>query len=465
MAINKSPTISDILLQNGTASLKDFYPLTEVKTKADKESLAAKGYAPGYTASEWPYRLPADKIYYSKQIFPCTYYYDPDNAAIPIALNLNIYGTQRLPTIKDDNEFCKYILDFAESLKHPSKEKVFSYLLAQDDGLRSELLAEYIRRSDPSPDLYDLFLSFYTITDYGAGAYDTALLQKLFSGRSDKQIQAVSAALSDLPEIISIYRGEAEGSTPYHRAFSWSIDINAAFFFACRHGDKDHARIIRAKIRKKDIMAVNLDNNEKEVIVLPKMPFEINVERLIGPNSPLVMPPRYLDEYAVGRERIRRLYDRHGKGEADEHDMVHSARVLFLALSIIQAGRIKLSRKELKQLSEAIIYHDIGRSDDEVDDAHGATSRKVYERQYHDPAVSFLIEYHCLNDGRAENYLTHSHIKGKSRAWLLYQIMKDADSLDRVRFGIFALDVNFLRLPISHKLVPLAVTAVSGIKM
>lgn len=102
MAINKSPTISDILLQNGTASLKDFYPLTEVKTMADKESLATKGYAPGYTASEWPYRLPADKIYYSKQIFPCTYYYDPYNAAIPIALNLNIYGTRRLPTIKDD---------------------------------------------------------------------------------------------------------------------------------------------------------------------------------------------------------------------------------------------------------------------------------------------------------------------------------------------------------------------------
>lgn len=112
-----------------------------------KESPTAKGYAPGYTVSEWPYDLLVDKIYYSRQLFPCTYYYDPDNAAIPIALNLNIYGTQRLPTIKDDNEFCKYILDFAESLRHPGKEKLLSYLLAQDDGLRSELLAEYIRCS------------------------------------------------------------------------------------------------------------------------------------------------------------------------------------------------------------------------------------------------------------------------------------------------------------------------------
>lgn len=108
-----------------------------------------------------------------------------------------------------------------------------------------------------------------------------------------------------------------------------------------------------------------------------------------------------------------------------------------------------------------------------MDDAHGAASRKAYERQFHavrkrqfyDPAVSFLIEYHCLDDGLSEDYLTHSTIKGKSRAWLLYQILKDADALDRVRFGIFDLDVNFLRLPISHKLVPLAVAGVSGIKM
>lgn len=147
--------------------------------------------------------------------------------------------------------------------------------------------------------------------------------------------------------------------------------------------------------------------------------------------------------------------------------MVHSARVLFLALSIIQAGKMKLSTKELQQLSEAIVYHDIGRNNDEIDREHGADSRRIYEGSSRncDPVTAFLIEYHCLDDKQAETYLQHSHIKGKSRAWLLYQIMKDADALDRVRFGIFALDVNFLRLPISRKLVPLAVTAVKGIKM
>ena len=161
----------------------------------------------------------------------------------------------------------------------------------QDDGIRSELLAEYIRRSAPSPDLYDLFLRLYTITDYSAGVYGADLLQKLASGRSDEQIDRMNSALADYPEELPIYRGEAEGSTDYRQAFSWSLDINTAFFFACRHGDQNHARIIRARILKKDVIAFNLECKEKEILAVPGIPFEVTVERLIGPDSPLVMPP------------------------------------------------------------------------------------------------------------------------------------------------------------------------------
>lgn len=468
--ISPAMTISDILLRNGTASLKDFYPLCKVKTESDKQMLMAKGYSPGYTVSEWPYALPANKIFYSRQLIPSTYYYDPNNATIPIALSLNIYGTNRLPTIQNDDAFCRYILDFAESLKQPTKDKLISYLLAQDDGLRSELLAEYIRRSEPSPELYELFITFYTITDYGAGVYDQTLLLKLFSGKSDAQKQATIASLSAFPDMIPIYRGEAEGSTPYHQAFSWSLDPNAAFFFACRHGDHNHARIIRAKVKKEDILEANLDSREREVIVLPGKPFDISKEKLIGPDSQQLIPYKFLDEYAYGKEQIKSLYLRQRRRAPDHqreyHDNIHSARVLFLALSIIQVGKIKLNDTELAQLSSAIVYHDIGRSNDEEDRNHGRASRDIYEKRYSDPVTGFLIEYHCHDDDYAENCLkTDPQIKNKKRAWLLYQILKDADALDRVRFGISNLDVSYLRLPISHKLVPLAVAAVTGIRI
>lgn len=467
--INHNPlTVSDILLKNGTARLEDFYPLTKVKTASDKEALFSLGYNPGYTVSEWPYALPVDKIYYSKHLIPSTYYYDPDNEAIPIALCLNIYGTERIPIIPDQNEFCKYILDFAASLQNPDKDKIFSYLFNQDDGIRSQLLSEYIRRTPPSPDLYDLFLKLYTLTDYNAGEYSAELLQKLASGRSDAQIHKIRDSLDDYPEELTVYRGEAEGSTNYRQAISWSLDINTAFFFACRHGDQNHARIIRARIRKQDVIALNLDSGEKEIIAIPGVPFEVTVERLIGPDSPLVMPFRHLDEYRKGVEQIRRLYKLHRK-DGTGHGQLHTARVLFLALTIIQAGEIKLNPMERTQLLTAIVFHDIGREDDGVDDGHGKASREIYEktvRNSADSAICFLIEYHCLDGNLTEDYLkTTDTIRAKKRTWLLYQILKDADALDRVRFGIYDLDVNQLRLPISHKLVPLAVAAVTGIKI
>ena len=101
--------------------------------------------------------------------------------------------------------------------------------------------------------------------------------------------------------------------------------------------------------------------------------------------------------------------------------------------------------------------------------AHGKAGREIYKKtagSSADPAVCFLIKYHCLDDKLAEEYLKSTDtIRARKRTWLLYQILKDADALDRVRFGIYDLDVNQLRLPISHKLVPLAVTAVTGIRI
>ncbi len=460
MTIQASNTVSSILLRNGTASLIDLYPLTKVQTAEDKEQLAKQGYNPGFTVSEWPFALPAERIFYSRHLFPGTYYYDPDNAVIPIVLNLNIYGEQRMPIIEDENEFCKFILDRAEELKQPTVGLIRSYLVGHDDGFRSELLAAYIERNEPTPDLYEVFTDFYTATDYGAGAYKLPLLQKVLSGRSAEQKAATADALSSYPEVLTIYRGEADGSTPYDRAYSWTLDVNTAIFFASRHGDKNHARVIHAKVRKADVAAAFLDQGEAEVLVLSGHPFEVEVEELIGPGSPLLQPLKYLKEFHTGREMIRCLYKTSSRKHGD-HDALHSVRVLFLAYAIIQAGGIKLTQRERCLLRMAIVYHDIGRTNDAEDDSHGANSRRIFEKHFSDEMVGFLIQHHCLDDREAEAWLA----KRSPVVRLLYQILKDADALDRVRFGIAALDVNYLRLPISHKLVPLAVAAVRSIEL
>lgn len=46
--------------------------------------------------------------------------------------------------------------------------------------------------------------------------------------------------------------------------------------------------------------------------------------------------------------------------------------------------------------------------------------------------------------------------KKRDRVELLYKVFKDADGLDRIRFGIRDLDLNFLRLPVSKTLTLVA---------
>lgn len=59
--------------------------------------------------------------------------------------------------------------------------------------------------------------------------------------------------------------------------------------------------------------------------------------------------------------------------------MLHTALVLFLALAILQAGKIKLNPMEREQLSTYLVFHDIGRTKDVVNDRHGKAGCKINE--------------------------------------------------------------------------------------
>lgn len=48
---------------------------------------------------------------------------------------------------------------------------------------------------------------------------------------------------------------------------------------------------------------------------------------------------------------------------------------------------------------------------------------------------------------------------------LMYKILKDADGLDRLRFGVRELDMDYLRLDISKTLVLIAVQSIKYLKL
>lgn len=464
-------TIGDILIQTNQANLDTMLPLTAVKTSADIERYYKEGYNVGMTASDFAKkypRLPIERIYAAHNMLAPLYYCELDNPAIPIVLSLNIYGGKRLAMNGELGEkFQQRVLDTAEKISSGNIPFIRSYLFSLEDSLRVSVLSKYIELSNPGEDLYVLLLDLYRTSDFGFSSLSENGLQKVFAGKSQKQKQDTEKKLSSLPDVVTIYRGEGSKSTSYEKSFSWTTSYKAACFFACRIPSLENSRIITAHVSKCDIIEYFPNDEEKEVLVPPAAVKDRKVDTLYGINALTEEIQAFYPLYQRYRSRISTLYDAYGRANDEEHDAEHTLRVLFDALLLVQVQGIALTKKESHQLCDAILYHDIGRINDEVDDSHGAKSKDIYYDAVPEcnSATAFLIEYHCLDDRKAFADLKASNIRNKERVWLLYTILKDADALDRVRFGMRAVDPKYFRNEMAHKLLPTAQSCVGQLKL
>ena len=114
---------------------------------------------------------------------------------------------------------------------------------------------------------------------------------------------------------------------------------------------------------------------------------------------------------------------------------------------------------EASRLWGAVYLHDLARTHDGFDEVHGMhavmrvnESTDLQERliargvQSDDPSMLLAVMMHCLPDD-------HSAYGGKP-IWPLLSLLKDADALDRVRFG--DLEPSYLRWEPTKKMVQFA---------
>lgn len=135
------------------------------------------------------------------------------------------------------------------------------------------------------------------------------------------------------------------------------------------------------------------------------------------------------------------------------HGVSHIKRVLYLTLKI--AEHEDITGEDLDILANGAVFHDIGRENDSRDNGHGIAS---YDKTLKlgligdNPYLRFIIECHCIDDILAYELLNDEvyQVEDKDKAIRLYKILKDADSLDRVRLGDF--NEDYLRLDYSKGL-------------
>lgn len=165
------------------------------------------------------------------------------------------------------------------------------------------------------------------------------------------------------------------------------------------------------------------------------------------------------DPLRVRFERWRRFLLREvtfSHSESVGHTTEHVERVLLFALLL---GReLEVPSEDLDALALCAVFHDTRRHDDDLDVGHGDRAAAYY-REYEtergrtpDDRVARIIARHDRRDEVSEEKFREEGADDETL--LLYRIFKDADAIDRCRFGPKALNERYLRTSAARSLLP-----------
>lgn len=426
---------SELFAYVKSESINNLVCAGSIKSREDIELMKEQGYSIAFTAEELQDTFPklnSNLIYYNNGIHQ-TFYFDKENL---ILFPLELYGEK---TLKPYSEFEDEVVGRAEQLMvDVGNCNYFSSLLVLGDRMRMEMLNLMIEQ-DRCDNLYELFTNFYQTSDYGCSVITDNSMRKLMSMKSPKEVEHTKALLKTFPNKVTVYRGEGDRSSSWKDSMSWTTDINVANFFASRMTSKN-AVIHIAEVDKKDI--AEYFEYENECIILPENIRYLQSIELKGTDFIEDMLPKVSEKYQFYRDMALDLMD--FEIDDNEHGRLHTFRVLMNVLMISEMKDLPESDRNI--LATAAIFHDTMRTDNGDDTKHGEASAEYYaefaeynpEYEEYCETVYQLIKYHCLPDEEGYEAIPKEEQH-------LFDIFKDADALDRVRFGIKDLDINQLR--------------------
>lgn len=306
----------------------------------------------------------------------------------------------------------------------------------------------------PDDQVYPIFREIYVRSDYGFSNLDADFVSNILTYYVPEDYKKKTQdSLKPFTESghIRIYRGEADQSTPYEQAYSWTLSIDTAEMFATRHGSK--GKIYSTIVPVENVVDYITSRGESEILILPEDICSDDVEDVTDevPGSVILSLSPHMQ--SIFSSQASKITPDLFKSPRSVHGVDHCTRVLLHACYL--SDQLSLGPSDIRILTIAAVYHDIGRIDDSEDEDHGYRSweklkhLKLYtpDSKEEENTVKFIIENHCIADLDGASNLSEYAIADKERALYLYKIFKDADGLDRVRLG--DLDIDYLRTPVA----------------
>ncbi|MBE5738142.1 MAG: hypothetical protein E7354_00180 [Clostridiales bacterium] len=142
------------------------------------------------------------------------------------------------------------------------------------------------------------------------------------------------------------------------------------------------------------------------------------------------------------------------------HGYLHNERVALFSYYL--ALNNNLDTRDIQLSLYAAMYHDIGRIDDSRDIYHGLNSAiklanlKLDITQEEMNILKTIITCHSLHDEWFDTIAKENQIQDYNRTKTLFNILKDADGLDRARLGCPHIAEDFLRNKVAIQMIPVA---------
>ena len=130
------------------------------------------------------------------------------------------------------------------------------------------------------------------------------------------------------------------------------------------------------------------------------------------------------------------------------HGIAHTMRVMWNSY-VIATLDTDFLKKNISMILYASLIHDLGKQNDIEGEIHGENSAILYKNriisifgEVNGKLILDAVKYHSIDDSKCPDYIKSNHI---------WSILKDADALDRSRFGGKGCNPSFLRNTIFSK--------------
>lgn len=354
----------------------------------------------------------------------------------------------------------KAMVESEEEIRRTLEEKDWSTYYSKYVPMSMHIYDFQRRHIDIQPDeVFSVWFRLHKHIDVSSNMWPLNVLNYVFDHAPPAVLPEV-----DADGLITIYRGMGELSLPPEKAISWSTHPGNALWFAIHSGRG--VKMATARIRPEQVVAYSPKfYNENEVIVRPGSVLEYRYEDMIPAaleTVPSLLEPSLSAFIRYGRQTHKLGYT--VEKPFGIHGLLHVLRVLLLSLIYYYNSGDTLSESDLQILIYFSLLHDIGRTNDDLDDDHGEKSAvyirrkgirlqgiRLSKKEYR--IAELLIIHHCHSDEVGEAAILSEpglSRREKEHAVHLYRICKDMDGLDRVRFN--GLDYRMLRTGYGRKL-------------